>query len=503
MQTLQCNCRSLAARPSAFAVARKASLLTGQRTHTSGLASLRSADAKRCRRVFTPAAILPGGPEQQLAAELITRFPAQLEQVSTPLTTALYTLAESGAIDPAVVTDTVSAKNGGFFGPLASLFETFLKILDQGISGAGIPYSYGFAIILLTVLVKLATYPLSKQQVESTVAMQNIAPKVKAIQEQYKGRDQQEMQIKVGELYKQAGVNPLAGCLPTLATLPVWIGLYRALSNVADEGLLKEGWFWIPSLAGPSTLASRASGGGFSWLFPFQNGAPPIGWHDAICYLVLPVALVVSQFATQKILQPPAQDESAQQSNAILKFLPLMIGYFSLNVPSGLTLYWFTNNLLTTGQQVLLKRNTKPPELPTSGTVRKVKAEDLAPKVNKGQETNARRSASKAEEAPTQMSATQESNPRGKKGSKFAQIRAQEAARKAARTVASGIAQAAGAEPDSAAEGVDTAVGEATQFAKTGSTTKTQSKSNDPKVPDAPPSKDNSRNGSGKNKNDH
>jgi len=61
-----------------------------------------------------------------------------------------------------------------------------------------------------------------------------------------------------------------------------------------------------------------------------------------------------------------------------------------------------------------------------------------------GQETNARRSASKAEEAPTQMSATQESNPRGKKGSKFAQIRAQEAARKAARTVASGVAQAAG-----------------------------------------------------------
>lgn len=153
---------------------------------------------------------------------------------------------------------------------------TVLQILDQGISAAGIPYSYGFAIILLTILVKLATYPLSKQQVscifmmfhtahccpfglvvmmlgrvcrtlfncirftpnlsttavcnmqvESTVAMQNIAPRVKAIQEEYKGRDQQEMQIKVGQLYKEAGINPLAGCLPTLATLPVWIGLYR------------------------------------------------------------------------------------------------------------------------------------------------------------------------------------------------------------------------------------------------------------------------------------
>ena len=71
------------------------------------------------------------------------------------------------------------------------------------------------------------TTALFNVQVESTVAMQNIAPRVKAIQEEYKGRDQQEMQIKVGQLYKEAGINPLAGCLPTLATLPVWIGLYR------------------------------------------------------------------------------------------------------------------------------------------------------------------------------------------------------------------------------------------------------------------------------------
>ncbi|KAL3141771.1 hypothetical protein ABBQ32_004449 [Trebouxia sp. C0010 RCD-2024] len=496
MQAMQCNCRSFVVRPSAFAVARRASLIA-QGTRQGGLQCHRSVRLQRCQRACKIVAAA-GGPEQQIVSDLVSSVPAQLEHVSTQLTTALFALADSAAVDPAVVTDTVSAKNGGFFGPLASVFESFLKILDQGISAAGIPYSYGFAIILLTVLVKLATYPLSKQQVESTVAMQNIAPRVKAIQEEYKGRDQQEMQIKVGQLYKEAGINPLAGCLPTLATLPVWIGLYRALSNVADEGLLTEGWFWIPSLAGPSSLASRASGGGFSWLFPFQNGAPPIGWHDAICYLVLPVALVVSQFITQKILQPPSQDESAQQTNAILKLLPLMIGYFSLNVPSGLTLYWFTNNLLTTGQQVLLKRNTKPPPLPTSGTVRKVKAEDLAPKVNKGQETSARRSPSKVE--ATQAPSAQASNPRGKKGSKFAQIKAQEAARKAARVAASGLAQASGAEPDSAAEGVDTAVGEATELARTGSSTKTQSKRQDPKVPDAPPSKDNRGNGAGKDK---
>ena len=65
------------------------------------------------------------------------------------------------------------------------------------------------------------------------------------------------MQVQVAKLYQEAKVNPLAGCLPTLITLPVWIGLYRALSNVADEGLLTEGFFWIPSLAGPTSLAAQ------------------------------------------------------------------------------------------------------------------------------------------------------------------------------------------------------------------------------------------------------
>jgi YidC/Oxa1 family membrane protein insertase len=139
---------------------------------------------------------------------------------------------------------------------------------------------------------------------------------------------------------------------------------HRALSNVADEGLLKEGFFWIPSLAGPTSLASRNAvsffglisvrsvffwcqtlaclhsfvsgvllqGGGLSWLFPLVDGAPPIGWHDAVAYLVMPVLLIVSQYLSMKIMQPPQQDEATQQSNAILKFLPIMIG--TLQIPS-------------------------------------------------------------------------------------------------------------------------------------------------------------------------
>jgi YidC/Oxa1 family membrane protein insertase len=217
------------------------------------------------------------------------------------------------------------------------------------------------------VLVKVATYPLTRKQMASTIALQALQPRVKEIQERFKGRPPEEAQVEVARLYKEAGVNPLAGCLPTLVTLPVWIGLYRALSNVADEGLLKEGWFWIPSLAGPTSLAAQKAGAGTSWLFPFVDGAPPIGWSAAGAYLVLPVALIASQYITQKMMSPQSDDPAAQQSQAILKFLPLMIGWFSLNVPAGLTLYWFTNNLLSTAQQAYLKKTLGAPAVAGSG----------------------------------------------------------------------------------------------------------------------------------------
>jgi YidC/Oxa1 family membrane protein insertase len=74
---------------------------------------------------------------------------------------------------------------------------------------------------------------------------------------------------------------------------------------------------------------------------------------------VLPVLLVVSQFASQKIVSPQSNDPAQQQTQAILKFIPFMIGWFSLNVPSGLTLYWLVNNVISTGQQVYMKRTTK------------------------------------------------------------------------------------------------------------------------------------------------
>ncbi|TVU44095.1 hypothetical protein EJB05_03527, partial [Eragrostis curvula] len=193
-------------------------------------------------------------------------------------------------------------------------------------------------------------------KVESALAMRSLQPQVKAIQERYAG-DQERIQLETARLYKLSGVDPLAGCLPTLVTIPVWIGLYRALSNVANEGLLTEGFFWIPSLAGPTTITARQSGQGISWLFPFTDGHPPLGWSDTLAYLVLPVLLVISQYISAQVMQPPQSNDPNQQgAQAVTKFLPLLIGYFALSVPSGLSLYWLTNNILSTAQQVWLQK---------------------------------------------------------------------------------------------------------------------------------------------------
>lgn len=279
----------------------------------------------------------------------------------------LFSLGDATAAVTSAAADAVAAgadataavateSDGGWFAGLANILESFLKVLEQGLVGLNVPYAYGFSIILLTLIIKVATFPLTKKQVESTMAMQNLSPKLKTIQTKYAG-DQERIQLETARLYKQAGVNPLAGCLPTLATLPVFIGLYQALSNVAKEGVLTEGFFWIPSLAGPVSLAERDGGSGISWLVPFIDGTPPLGWADTAAYLVLPVLLVVSQFYSMQIMQPPQSDDPAQKNTQlILKFLPLMIGWFSLTVPSGLSLYWMTNNILSTGQTVYLRK---------------------------------------------------------------------------------------------------------------------------------------------------
>jgi len=111
---------------------------------------------------------------------------------------------------------------------------------------------------------------------------------------------------------------------------------------------------WLPNLEGP-VYGSQSS----DWLFKdWVDGAPSLGWHDTVAFLSLPLILIVAQSVSQKLLQPPPNpdmDESQAASQAILQYLPIMFGFFALNVPSGLGVYWVVNTLFSTTATLVIK----------------------------------------------------------------------------------------------------------------------------------------------------
>ena len=236
----------------------------------------------------------------------------------------------------------------GWFGGIVQAMESVITFLHDVVG------SYGVAIVLFTLILKAATFPLNKAQIESTTKMQALQPAIKKIQATY-AADPDKMNMMMAQLYQENELNPLAGCLPSLLQIPVFIALYRALLSLAREDLLEESFLWIPNLEGPVFGAQNAD-----WLFKFDNwngAVPPLGWSDTAAYLALPVLLVVAQSVSTQLLQPPGQsdDPNAPGNNAVLKFLPVMVGFFSLNVPAGLTIYWFCNNLITTASTLYIR----------------------------------------------------------------------------------------------------------------------------------------------------
>ncbi len=201
------------------------------------------------------------------------------------------------------------------FQPIEAILQAVLGLLYDFTDIFGIG-SYGLAIILLTILIKLALYPLTKKQVKSMKAMQELAPKQKKLQEKYKDNPQL-LQQKIGALYKEAGVNPLAGCLPLLIQMPILMAMYYALYNFTY----------------PSPEAAQ-----FLWL-PSMSEADPI--------YVLPILSALTTFWQQK--QTTA--EANAQMKAMMVIMPIFIGYISLQFPSGLVLYWVTMNVVQIVQQ--------------------------------------------------------------------------------------------------------------------------------------------------------
>ena len=143
---------------------------------------------------------------------------------------------------------------------------------------------------------------------------------------------------------------------------------------MVPTGFSKDGKHAAVGVLHWSALAVRTLSSSHNWhrscLIPRTDGVPSLGWENTIAFLILPVFLVVSQFASMQLMQPKSDDPAQQQSNAILKFLPLMIGWFSLNVPAALCLYWVINNIVTTASTVIVRNSitTEPVKTVASGS---------------------------------------------------------------------------------------------------------------------------------------
>ncbi|MFN8390439.1 MAG: membrane protein insertase YidC [Bdellovibrionota bacterium] len=181
--------------------------------------------------------------------------------------------------------------------------------------------NYGLAIVMLTIIVKLAMYPLTASSFKQMKAMQDLAPEMKRIRDS--GKDKQQQQLETMALYRERGVNPLGGCFPILVQMPVFIGLYSALQLDIE---LRHAPFalWIHDLSAPEKLHL-------------------VGFSIPVMVILFVISMLVQQWTTPTSVDP-------SQKRAML-IMPLVFGWLFAKSPAALTLYWLTNNLISIGQQ--------------------------------------------------------------------------------------------------------------------------------------------------------
>ncbi len=195
----------------------------------------------------------------------------------------------------------------------------------------GYVHNYGFSIIILTVLIKILFWPLTHKSYKSMKEMQKIQPLMAKLREKYKGNKEQ-MNRELMQLYKTYKVNPMGGCLPMIIQIPVFFALFRILSSSIE---LRHAPFvlWITDLSAPDRLFT------FPFQIPFMT--PPSGIP------VLTLLMGASMFLQQKMSPAPGDPTQAK----VMMFLPLIFTFVFINFPSGLVLYWLTNNIISIGQQ--------------------------------------------------------------------------------------------------------------------------------------------------------
>lgn len=213
----------------------------------------------------------------------------------------------------------------GFFSIIARALLWVLEFIHRYVS------NWGVAIILLTIFIKALFWPLTAKSYASMEKMKQLSPLMQAIREKYKD-NREQMNREIMALYKSRGVNPASGCMPILVQIPVFFGLYQAL---------------LTSIAlRHASFISYLPGTDIVWLADLSAKDP---------LYITPIVMGLTMFLQQKMSPPPAEP----MQRRIMMFLPLIFTLLFLNFPSGLVLYWLTNNVLSIFQQWLMMRKAR------------------------------------------------------------------------------------------------------------------------------------------------
>ena len=274
-----------------------------------------------------------------VAAWIPPETKVQRQFYTTRLDGGLYTAGVRYAAVPIAPGATGAVRASLYVGPqdqeqLAKLAKGLDLVVDYGIFTIiaaplfwllkwlhGILGNWGWSIIVMTILIKSAFYPLNHASARSMAKMKVVAPKMKALQEQY-ANDKQQLQIKMMELYRQEKINPLGGCLPILVQIPVFIALYWVLLSAVD--LRHAPWIgWIRDLSAPDPL------------------------------FILPVIYAITAYLQVKLSPTPISDPVQAK---VMQIMPVAFSVMFLFFPSGLVLYWLVNNCIQIFQQWHMNR---------------------------------------------------------------------------------------------------------------------------------------------------
>jgi YidC/Oxa1 family membrane protein insertase len=246
------------------------------------------------------------------------------------------------------------------FQPLIDVFESILKAIHDLIGG-----SWGWSIVLLTILIRAVLMPLTIKQFHSMQRLQHLQPQMKEIQNKYKD-DKQRQQQEVMKFYKENKVNPLGSCLPLVAQLPVFISLFYMLRTSLRVDICPQvqPHVLVRGVTVYSTSHTRPCGphNGAQFLFipDLTNKA------TGAVLIVLILLYVGTQLASSLMMSSPTMDRN--QRNMML-VLPLFFVIFIISFPAGVIVYWITTNAWTIGQQYVIRRRIGPmgPPIPASG----------------------------------------------------------------------------------------------------------------------------------------